>query len=43
MKYHKALIPLVGHTEVDGNLVTGQNPNSATKTAELALDLLLRK
>jgi putative intracellular protease/amidase len=40
MKYHKALIPLVGHTEVDGNLVTGQNPNSARKTAEKALALL---
>lgn len=37
MKYSKAFIPLAGHTVVDGNLITGQNPNSATKTAEATL------
>ncbi|MEM7438690.1 MAG: type 1 glutamine amidotransferase domain-containing protein [Pseudomonadota bacterium] len=33
MKYSKAFLPLGGHTVVDGNLITGQNPNSTTKTA----------
>ncbi len=40
LKYSKAFIPLGRHTVVDGNLVTGQNPNSATETAEKTLDLL---
>lgn len=41
MKYSKALIPLTGHTVVDGNLITGQNPNSAKKTAQKALEAML--
>ena len=41
MIYSKAFFPLAGHTVVDGNLITGQNPNSATKTAELALAAIL--
>lgn len=41
MRYSKALIPLTGHTVVDGRLVTGQNPNSAKKTAREALNVLL--
>jgi len=40
MKYSKAMIPFRKHTVVDGNLITGQNPNSATKTAKLALEEL---
>ncbi len=41
MKYSKALIPLRGHTVVDGRLITGQNPNSTTQTAKKALEVLL--
>lgn len=37
MKYSKAFLPLMEHTVVDGRLITGQNPNSATKTAQKAL------
>jgi len=33
MTYSKAFLPLAGHTVVDGNLITGQNPNSTTATA----------
>lgn len=40
MIYSKAFFPLGGHTVVDGNLITGQNPNSATKTAQLALEAI---
>lgn len=40
MKYSKAFLPLAGHTVVDGNLITGQNPNSATKMARQALEAL---
>ncbi len=40
LKYSKALLPLMGHAVADGMLVTGQNPNSATKTAQLALELV---
>lgn len=42
MIYSKAFFPLGGHTVVDGNLITGQNPNSATETAKRALELLLK-
>lgn len=31
--YAKGLVPFAPHTVVDGNLVTGQNPGSAKKTA----------
>lgn len=43
MIYSKAFFPLAGHTVVDGNLVTGQNPNSATETALKALKILNEK
>ena len=39
MKYSKAFVPLMGHTVVDGRLITGQNPNSATKTAQKVLEV----
>lgn len=32
--YEKAKLPFVSFTQVDGRLVTGQNPASATATAE---------
>jgi putative intracellular protease/amidase len=38
MAFSKSLVPLMEHTVVDGRLITGQNPNSATKTARLALE-----
>jgi len=40
MIYSKARIPLGGHTVVDGRLITGQNPNSATETAERTLEAI---
>jgi len=40
MIYSKARIPLAGHTVVDGRLITGQNPNSATETAQKTLEAL---
>jgi len=40
MQYSKALIPLQNHVVADGRLVTGQNPNSTTKTARKALEVL---
>ena len=40
MIYSKAFIPLAGHAVADGRLVTGQNPNSATKAAKMALEVL---
>ena len=40
MIYSKAFIPLAGHTVVDGRLITGQNPNSATKTAQKTLEAI---
>ena len=40
MIYSKALLPLMKHTVVDGQLITGQNPNSTTKTAQKALEVL---
>ncbi len=40
MIYSKAFLPLAGHTVVDERLVTGQNPNSATKTAQATLEAL---
>lgn len=41
MKYSKAFIPFGKHSVVDGRLITGQNPNSAKKAAENALEVLL--
>jgi putative intracellular protease/amidase len=40
MIYSKAFFPRGGHTVVDGNLITGQNPNSAKETAQKALEVL---
>jgi len=40
MIYSKARLPLVGHTVVDGRLITGQNPNSATETAQKTLEAI---
>lgn len=40
LKYSKAILPLMGYAVADGRLVTGQNPNSATKTAQLTLELI---
>lgn len=40
MVYSKAFFPLAGHTVVDGKLVTGQNPNSATETAQKVLEIV---
>lgn len=40
MHYSKAFFPLAGHTVVDGNLITGQNPNSTTKTARAVVKTL---
>jgi len=38
--YEKAKIPFVSYVVVDGNLVTGQNPGSAKRTAEKVAALL---
>ncbi|MGW5435325.1 type 1 glutamine amidotransferase domain-containing protein [Nocardia asteroides] len=38
--YEKALLPFVSYAVVDGNLVTGQNPGSAKKTAKKVAALL---
>ena len=40
MTYSHAFLPLAGHTVVDGRLITGQNPNSATETAQRVLEIL---
>lgn len=42
MIYSKAFLPLMEHTVVDGKLITGQNPNSATKMAKEALAVLMK-
>ncbi|MGW4367266.1 type 1 glutamine amidotransferase domain-containing protein [Nocardia takedensis] len=41
-RYRKALMPFVPHVVVDGNLVTGQNPGSAAKTAKAVVAALRR-
>lgn len=40
MTYSKAFLPLAAHTVVDGNLITGQNPNSTTATAKAVVKAL---
>lgn len=40
--YRKALLPFVPFVMVDGRLVTGQNPGSATRTARKTLEVLRR-
>ncbi|SMP28762.1 Putative intracellular protease/amidase [Shimia sagamensis] len=42
LQYSKAMIPLAQHTVVDERLITGQNPNSATVTAERTLEEMKR-
>lgn len=32
--FHSALLPMLSHVEEDGNLITGQNPNSSEAVAE---------
>ncbi|MFT8638248.1 MAG: type 1 glutamine amidotransferase domain-containing protein [Pseudoclavibacter sp.] len=39
-RYGKALIPFSSHVVVDGRLVTGQNPGSATATARAVVAVL---
>ncbi|WP_026917550.1 type 1 glutamine amidotransferase domain-containing protein [Gordonia shandongensis] len=39
-RYRKAALPFVPHTVTDGNLVTGQNPQSATATAKKVVEAL---
>jgi len=38
--FHSALLPFTSHVEVDGLLVTGQNPLSAGPTAKALIDVL---
>ena len=38
MIYSKAFFPLGNHSVVDGRLITGQNPNSTTSTAQKVLE-----
>lgn len=38
--FHSALIPMTSHVEVDGLLITGQNPLSAGPTAKALLEML---
>ncbi|KAJ5608338.1 class I glutamine amidotransferase-like protein [Penicillium hordei] len=38
--YQSAKLPFVSYTEVDGNLVTGQNPGSAKETASKVVTVL---
>lgn len=40
MIYSKSRFPLMGHTIVDGALITGQNPNSASETAQRTLEAI---
>ncbi|KAJ9298198.1 hypothetical protein DTO271G3_3803 [Paecilomyces variotii] len=40
--YEKAKLPFVSYTVVDGNLITGQNPASATETAKKVVAALGR-
>ena len=42
-KYTKALRPMAEKVVVDGNLVTGQNPMSATGVAEKVVKLLRKR
>ncbi|AQQ15000.1 chaperone protein HchA [Corynebacterium glaucum] len=39
-EYTTAAVPMTKHVVVDGNLVTGQNPTSATGVGEAVLELL---
>lgn len=39
-RYEKAMLPFIPYAVTDGNLVTGQNPASAKKTAKAVVELL---
>lgn len=41
--YKKAWIPFTNHVEEDGNLITGQNPQSARGVAKAVLNYLKKK
>jgi putative intracellular protease/amidase len=41
--YQKATVPFIAHTEVDGLLITGQNPLSAEPTAQKLIEALEEK
>lgn len=38
--FHSALLPMLSHIERDGNLLTGQNPNSSAALAEKLVEAL---
>jgi putative intracellular protease/amidase len=38
--FHSALLPMLSHVERDGNLLTGQNPNSSEAIAKLMVKAL---
>lgn len=38
--FKKSILPFKGYVEIDGRLVTGQNPNSAYKTAVATMKIL---
>lgn len=38
--YHKAILPFGSHVEVDGLIITGQNPASALPTAKALIEVL---
>lgn len=41
--FHSALLPMLSHVEEDGNLITGQNPNSSEAVAEALVAALSRR
>jgi putative intracellular protease/amidase len=41
--HQKATVPFIAHTEVDGLLITGQNPLSAGPTAQELIEVLEEK
>ena len=41
--YKKVLIPMTSHVEIDGNLITGQNPFSSKEIAEAVMKKLRTK
>lgn len=41
--FHSALIPMTAHVEVDGHLITGQNPLSAGPAAKALIELLQQR
>lgn len=38
--FHSALVPMMSHTEMDGNLLTGQNPHSSSALAKKMVEAL---